>query len=87
MSYAYRSGVASLTELWNAIGAGYRRAMGVNRADDLDVVCVHCGKEFRGELLAPDSEHAGLKCPHCRLFMPLERAGTDDSAASAPAPG
>jgi hypothetical protein len=38
-----------------------------------DVICVHCGKSFRAEVLAPDSEQAGVKCPHCKLFMPLER--------------
>jgi DNA-directed RNA polymerase subunit RPC12/RpoP len=40
------------------------------------VVCPHCGKEFEGELLE-SSETAGprgFKCPHCRLFVPEERA-------------
>jgi DNA-directed RNA polymerase subunit RPC12/RpoP len=40
------------------------------------VVCPHCGKEFEAELLvgsdAPKSR--GFKCPHCRLFVPAERA-------------
>jgi DNA-directed RNA polymerase subunit RPC12/RpoP len=40
------------------------------------VVCPHCGKKFEGELLvasdAPSSR--GYKCPHCRLFVPAERA-------------
>jgi hypothetical protein len=40
------------------------------------VVCPHCGKEFEGDLLvasdAPESR--GFKCPHCRLFVPEERA-------------
>jgi DNA-directed RNA polymerase subunit RPC12/RpoP len=40
------------------------------------VVCPHCGKEFEGELLASASTPGpqGYKCPHCRLFVPLERA-------------
>jgi phage FluMu protein Com len=38
-----------------------------------DVICVHCRKSFRAEVLAADSEQAGVKCPHCKLFMPLER--------------
>jgi phage FluMu protein Com len=38
-----------------------------------DVTCVHCGKPFRAQVLAPGSQQAGVKCPHCRLFMPLER--------------
>jgi DNA-directed RNA polymerase subunit RPC12/RpoP len=38
-----------------------------------DVVCVHCRKSFRAEVLSPDTAQAGFKCPHCKLFMPLER--------------
>jgi DNA-directed RNA polymerase subunit RPC12/RpoP len=43
-------------------------------AEEHKVVCPHCGKEFEGELLASDSTPGGFKCPHCRLFVPLERA-------------
>ena len=43
------------------------------------VTCLHCRKQFRPKILAPKSEHAGLKCPHCKLYMPLDRV---DSAAS-----
>jgi len=39
------------------------------------VLCPHCKKPFDGELLAEDSRHEGFKCPHCRLFVPPERAG------------
>jgi phage FluMu protein Com len=46
-----------------------------------DVICVHCGKAFRAEVLSPETEQAGVKCPHCRLFMPLERVEPDESAA------
>jgi DNA-directed RNA polymerase subunit RPC12/RpoP len=45
-----------------------------------EVICVHCGKPFRAEILSPDTEQAGLKCPHCRLFMPLERVENGDEA-------
>jgi len=41
------------------------------------VVCPHCRKEFEPELLASSaSAHApeGFKCPHCRLFVPADRA-------------
>jgi len=38
------------------------------------VVCPHCKKPFDGELLAEGSRHEGFKCPHCRLFVPAERA-------------
>jgi predicted Zn-ribbon and HTH transcriptional regulator len=39
-------------------------------------VCPHCGKEFEAELLVGSSapEARGFKCPHCRLFVPAERA-------------
>jgi DNA-directed RNA polymerase subunit RPC12/RpoP len=41
------------------------------------VVCPHCKKQFRGELLAgKDERQRGFKCPHCRLFVPYERAET-----------
>jgi DNA-directed RNA polymerase subunit RPC12/RpoP len=40
------------------------------------VVCPHCGKEFEAELLVASGspESRGYKCPHCRLFVPEERA-------------
>jgi DNA-directed RNA polymerase subunit RPC12/RpoP len=41
-----------------------------------EVVCPHCKKTFTGELLDGDTErHRGFKCPHCKLFVPEERAG------------
>jgi hypothetical protein len=40
-----------------------------------DVQCPHCGRSFEAELLAgAASRYQGFKCPHCRLFVPLERA-------------
>jgi DNA-directed RNA polymerase subunit RPC12/RpoP len=40
------------------------------------VVCPHCGKEFEPELITSESARApeGFKCPHCRLFVPADRA-------------
>jgi DNA-directed RNA polymerase subunit RPC12/RpoP len=40
-----------------------------------EVVCPHCRKRFEAELLVAASAPAqrGFKCPHCRLFVPLER--------------
>jgi hypothetical protein len=39
-----------------------------------DVVCPHCKKPFRGELIEGDTPaNRGFKCPHCRLFAPYER--------------
>jgi DNA-directed RNA polymerase subunit RPC12/RpoP len=44
-----------------------------------DVVCPHCKKQFRAELLDGDTErHRGFKCPHCKLFVPAERAEPSD---------
>jgi DNA-directed RNA polymerase subunit RPC12/RpoP len=40
----------------------------------LSAQCPHCSKQFDAELLEPDSERAGVKCPHCNLFVPLDRA-------------
>jgi phage FluMu protein Com len=41
--------------------------------DDYEVTCPHCHKDFAGRLLG-EGEHRGFKCPHCRLFVPFERA-------------
>jgi hypothetical protein len=46
------------------------------------IVCPHCKKKFDGELLAEGSRHEGFKCPHCRLFVPAERANDDDDASA-----
>jgi DNA-directed RNA polymerase subunit RPC12/RpoP len=50
-----------------------------------EVDCPHCGKTFEGELLtgrSPGSQR-GFKCPHCRLFVPFERAVAGSSGAPA----
>lgn len=45
-----------------------------------EVVCPHCKKQFRGELLGTAyTAQRGFKCPHCRLFVPYERAATEDA--------
>lgn len=44
-----------------------------------EVVCPHCKKQFRGELLGTEDDRArGFKCPHCRLFVPYERVSEQD---------
>lgn len=43
------------------------------------VVCPHCGKEFEAKLLLGASS-SGFKCPHCRLFVPADRAGDPSDA-------
>ena len=46
-----------------------------------DVVCPHCRKSFREELLTgPAQRYRGFKCPHCRLFVPFERVAEQDAA-------
>ena len=40
-----------------------------------EVVCPHCKKAFTAELIAGGTErHRGFKCPHCKLFVPADRA-------------
>jgi DNA-directed RNA polymerase subunit RPC12/RpoP len=44
-----------------------------------EVICPHCKKPFRGELLGgEDQPRPGFKCPHCRLFVPYKRADEQD---------
>ena len=47
--------------------------------EKFDVVCPHCKKPFSAELLrGASSRYRGFKCPHCRLFVPAERARDGD---------
>ena len=48
-------------------------------APTYEVVCPHCKKPFRGELVGGDDQRQGFKCPHCRLYVPYERAETEKS--------
>jgi DNA-directed RNA polymerase subunit RPC12/RpoP len=49
------------------------------RNGHFEVVCPHCKKPFEAELLGGEADrHRGFKCPHCRLFVPFERAGEQD---------
>ena len=52
------------------------------RIDAYDVTCPHCGKAFTAELISGGAaRYRGFKCPHCKLFVPYERAFEDGSAA------
>ena len=43
--------------------------------DSHEIICPHCKKAFEGELIDGDTErHQGFKCPHCKLFVPAQRA-------------
>ena len=45
------------------------------RTDSYEVKCPHCKRAFEAELLDSGAErYSGFKCPHCRLFVPLDRA-------------
>ena len=47
-----------------------------------EVQCPHCKKTFSAELLQGDAaRYKGFKCPHCRLFVPYERADTRRDSA------
>jgi hypothetical protein len=47
-----------------------------------DVVCPHCSKPFTATLMTGGTaRHHGFKCPHCRLFVPYERADERDLIA------
>jgi DNA-directed RNA polymerase subunit RPC12/RpoP len=50
-----------------------------------EVTCPHCGKPFEAELLLASSAPGprGFKCPHCRLFVPLDRATASERAEPA----
>lgn len=49
-------------------------ARDVTRGNAVEVTCPHCHKPFEPSALArPSARSRGSKCPHCRLFVPLER--------------
>jgi hypothetical protein len=46
-----------------------------------ELVCPHCNKPFQAELLSGTAErYQGFKCPHCRLFVALDRAEEQEPA-------
>ncbi|HEX6491283.1 MAG TPA: hypothetical protein VF002_07900 [Gaiellaceae bacterium] len=51
-------------------------------APEQQIICPHCKKPFAGRLLSGGSRHEGFKCPHCRLFVPVERANGDGASAA-----
>ena len=49
---------------------------GVREEQSFDVECPHCHKTFVGEPIEGGraARYLGFKCPHCKLFVPLQRA-------------
>ena len=46
---------------------------------EFEVACPHCKKPFTARLLAGSAaRHHGFKCPHCKLFVPYQRAEERD---------
>ena len=50
----------------------------------VDVECPHCHKSFDAEPIEGGraARYLGFKCPHCKLFVPLERATDADVEAA-----
>jgi len=53
---------------------------GVSQESAFEVECPHCRKSFAAEPIkgGDAARYRGFKCPHCRLFVPLERAADRD---------
>jgi hypothetical protein len=57
--------------------AGYTlRVSGVRPKRSFEVECPHCHESFAAEPIEGGSaaRYRGFKCPHCKLFVPLQRA-------------
>jgi hypothetical protein len=50
---------------------------GVTPEHSFDIECPHCHKSFAAEPIEGGraARYTGYKCPHCRLFIPLQRVG------------
>jgi hypothetical protein len=49
-----------------------------------EVECPHCRKSFVAELIAgAAARYSGFKCPHCRLFVPFDRAASSHERGAA----
>jgi phage FluMu protein Com len=48
----------------------------VGQERSFDVVCPHCHKGFAARPIEGGraARYLGFKCPHCKLFVPLQRA-------------
>ncbi len=52
----------------------------VKQEHAFEVECPHCHKTFAAEPIAGGRavRYRGFKCPHCKLFVPLQRAADRD---------
>ena len=51
----------------------------IEQQTTFDVECPHCHKSFEAEVLEGSAaRYRGFKCPHCKLFVPYERAEERD---------
>jgi hypothetical protein len=69
----------------NCVTGYTRRVTGVRQSESFDVECPHCHKGFAAEPIKGGraGRYRGFKCPHCKLFVPLQRAaGAADGGAS-----
>jgi DNA-directed RNA polymerase subunit RPC12/RpoP len=56
------------------VGSLDRMADGETPETGNEIVCPHCKKPFKPDLIAGSAErYRGFKCPHCRLFVPAAR--------------
>ena len=61
--------------------AGYTPLVsGVGRESGFEVECPHCHKRFAAQPLRGGRviRYRGFKCPHCKLFVPLQLAAGRD---------
>jgi len=58
----------------------YPRTMGdTPPPTSFEVECPHCHKSFTAETIEGSAaRYRGFKCPHCRLFVPYQRAADRD---------
>ena len=50
-------------------------------ASQQQLTCPHCHKEFSAEQIGAGAQR-GFKCPHCKLFVPLDRTTEPEPAKS-----
>jgi phage FluMu protein Com len=53
-----------------------RCVSGVGQQTSFEVECPHCHKAFAAQPIEGGraARYLGFKCPHCKLFVPLQRA-------------